>query len=153
MKKALFIIAAVAMVFSLNSCNKQNSTYGGTYVGTYQFFKQNSSTVDSVRNDKKLPVLQLTDNSVSVFDVIPLSKASEGIYETSEEGTSFLTTILSTFGVGAGVNESIKAVKLRADFTVSQHLTFTMAYEVSLLQGLANTEIRILQFDGDKQAK
>lgn len=153
MKKALFIIAAVAMVFSFSSCNKQNSQYGGTYVGNYQFFKQNSSTVDSVRNDKKLPVLQLTDNSVSVFDVIPLSKASEGVYETSEEGTSLLTTILSTFGVGVGVNESIKAVKLRADFTTSNHLTFTMAYEVSLLQGLANTEIRILQFDGDKQSK
>lgn len=153
MKKALFIIAAVAMVFSFSSCNKQNSQYGGTYVGNYQFFKQNSSTVDSVRNGKKLPVLQLTDNSVSVFDVIPLSKVSEGVYETSEEGTSLLTTILSTFGVGAGVNESIKAVKLRADFTTSNHLTFTMAYEVSLLQGLANTEIRILQFDGDKQSK
>lgn len=151
MKKALVIIAAVAMVFSFSSCGKLNSNYGGTYLGNYQFFKQNSSTVDSVRNGKKLPVLQLTENSVSVFDVIPLSKTSEGIYETSDEGTSLLTTILSTFGVGSGVNETIKGVKLRADFTTASHLTFTIAYEVSLLQGLANTEVRILQFDGDKQ--
>lgn len=151
MKKYLLIVAAVAMVFSFTSCKTDNTQFGGKYVGNYQFFKQNSSTVDSTRKGKTLPVLQLTENSVSVFDVIPLEKVSEGVFESSSEGGDLLTSILSLTGVNTAVGEQIKSVKLRADFTQSNHLTFTMSYNVEILNGLTGLEVRILQFDGDKQ--
>ena len=130
MKKSLFIIAAIALVFSFTSCNK-NSSYGGKYTGTYTFFKQNGSisTPDSVKKGKTVPVSQLTDASIQLYYILSLSKVSDG----------------------QNASEAITNVKIKADFTQKDHLTYVMTYDVQLL-GVATVEVRILQFDGDKQS-
>ncbi|MCQ2272440.1 MAG: hypothetical protein MJZ72_06615 [Bacteroidales bacterium] len=153
MKKYFVIIAAVVLAFAFTSCDKNSKPYNGTYVGTYSFFKAGgqSSDPDSTRTNKKLPVLQLSDASVSVYDVIPLSKESEGIYKTSQEGGALLSTLLGMIGVGQSTTEKINAVKMTADFTVENKLTFTVSYDVEL--GIGAIEVRVLQFEGTKKEK
>ena len=91
MKKFLLVVAAVAMVFSFSSCNKNASKYGGTYVGTYQFFKYNSETGTNeqdgaVQNGKKVPVLQITDDRVQLYGIIGMDRISDGVYKTVTSG-------------------------------------------------------------------
>lgn len=152
MKKSLFMIAAIALVFSFTSCNK-NSNYGGKYVGTYTFFKQNGSvsTPDSVKKGQTVPVLQLTDTRVRLYDVLALDQVSDGIYQSSEMQAEMMKQLLQVIGVGQTASEAISNVKLKADFTNKDHLTYVMTYDVML--GVATVEVRILQFDGDKQSK
>ena len=151
MKKSLFIIAALAIVFAFTSCNKENS-YAGKYKGTYTFFKQSGSvsTPDSVKSGKVVPVSQLTDASVQLYYILSLSKTSDGMFQSSEMQADLMKQLLQTVGVGANASEAISNVKVKADFTVPNHLTYVMTYDVQLL-GVANVEVRILQFDGDKQ--
>ncbi|MBO2525473.1 MAG: hypothetical protein IKP54_00735 [Bacteroidales bacterium] len=152
MKKSLFIIAAIALVFSFTSCNK-NSSYGGKYTGTYTFFKQNGSisTPDSVKKGKTVPVSQLTDASIQLYYILSLSKVSDGVFQSSEMQADLMKQLLQTIGVGQNASEAITNVKIKADFTQKDHLTYVMTYDVQLL-GVATVEVRILQFDGDKQS-
>ncbi len=152
MKKSLFIIAAIALVFSFTSCNK-NTSYGGKYTGTYTFFKQNGSisTPDSVKKGKTVPVSQLTDANVQLYYILSLTKVADGLYESSETQSELIKQLMQTVGIGENAAEAITNVKVKADFTQKDHLTYVMTYDVQLL-GVATVEVRILQFDGDKQS-
>ena len=151
MKKSLFVIAALAIVFAFTSCNKENS-YTGKYTGTYTFFKQDgsASNPDSVKTGKSVPILHTTENRVYLYDFLPLEKVSDGVFQTTELQSDMLSSLLQMIGVGQRTAESISNVKIRADFTQAKHLTYVMTYDVQLL-GVATVEVRILQFDGDKQ--
>lgn len=150
MKKSLLIIAAIALAFAFTSCDKTNS-YSGKYTGTYTFFKQNGSisTPDSVKKGKTVPVTQLTDASVQLYYILQLSKISDGMYQSSEMQSDLMKQLLTTVGVGETASEAITNVKVRADFTVPNHLTYVMTYTVEVY-GIG-IEVRILQFDGDRQ--
>lgn len=152
MKKSLFIIAAIALVFSFTSCNK-TSSYGGKYTGTYTFFKQNGSisTPDSVKKGKTVPVTQLTDANVQLYYILSLTKVADGRYESSETQSELIKQLMQVVGIGENASEAITNVKVKADFTQKDHLTYVMTYDVQLL-GVATVEVRILQFDGDKQS-
>jgi hypothetical protein len=152
MKKSLFIIAAIALVFSFTSCNK-TSSYGGKYTGTYTFFKQNGSisTPDSVNPGKTVPVTQLTDANVQLYYILSLTKVADGLYESSETQAELIKQLMQVVGIGENASEAITNVKVKADFTQKDHLTYVMTYDVQLL-GVATVEVRILQFDGDKQS-
>ena len=152
MKKSLFIIAAIALVFSFTSCNK-TSSYGGKYTGTYTFFKQNGSisTPDSVKKGKTVPVTQLTDANVGLYYILSLTKVADGLYESSETQSELIKQLMQAIGIGENAAEAITNVKVKADFTQKDHLTYVMTYDVQLL-GVATVEVRILQFDGDKQS-
>ena len=151
MKKSLFIIAALAIVFAFTSCNKENS-FTGKYKGTYTFFKQNgsASTPDSTKSGKTVPILSLTDAKIMLYDVLPMEKVSDGIYQTSEMQSEMMSQLLQLAGVGQAASEAITNVKVKADLTQKDHLSYVMTYDVQLL-GVATVEVRILQFDGDKQ--
>ena len=151
MKKSLFIIAALAIVFAFTSCNKENS-FTGKYKGTYTFFKQNgsASTPDSTKSGKTVPILSLTDAKIMLYDVLPMEKVSDGIYQTSEMQSDMMSQLLQLAGVGQAASEAITNVKVKADLTQKDHLSYVMTYDVQLL-GVATVEVRILQFDGDKQ--
>ena len=70
MKKSLFVIMALAVVFAFTSCNKENS-YTGKYKGTYTFFKQSgsASNPDSTKTGKTVPILQVYDTQVLLYDL------------------------------------------------------------------------------------
>ncbi|MBP5650902.1 MAG: hypothetical protein J6X01_07500 [Bacteroidales bacterium] len=150
MKKSLFVIAAIAIVFAFTSCNKENS-YTGKYKGTYTFFKQNGSVSnpDSTKSGKTVPVLQISDNTVMLYDVIPLYSTSDGMYKTSEMQGEMLTSLLQMAGVGQTAAEAISNVKVTADFAQKNTLMFKMTYDVEIYG--VGIEVRILQFDGEKQ--
>lgn len=150
MKKSLFIIAAIALVFSFTSCNKTTS-YGGKYTGTYTFFKQSGSisTPDSVKKGKTVPVSQLTETNVQLYYILSLTKVSDGIFQSSEMQSDLMKSLLQTVGVGETASEAITNVRVKADFTVPNHLTYVMTYTVEIYG--VGIEVRILQFDGDKQ--
>ncbi len=152
MKKGLFIIAAIALVFSFTSCNK-TSSYGGKYTGTYTFFKQSGSisTPDSVKKGKTVPVSQLTDANVQLYYILSLAKVADGLYQSSETQAELIKQLMQVVGIGENASEAITNVKVKADFTQKDHLTYVMTYDVQLL-GVATVEVRILQFDGDKQS-
>ena len=152
MKKGLFIIAAIALVFSFTSCNK-TTNYGGKYTGTYTFFKQNGSisNPDSVKKGKTVPVLQLTDSRVRLYDVLALDQVADGLYQSSEMQSEMIKQVLQIVGIGENASEAISNVKVKADFTQKDHLTYVRTYDVQLL-GVATVEVRILQFDGDRQS-
>ena len=151
MKKSLLIVMALAIVFAFTSCNKENS-YTGRYKGTYTFFKQNgsASTPDSTKSGKTVPILSLTDAKIMLYDVLPMEKVSDGIYQTSEMQSEMMSQLLQLAGVGQAASEAITNVKVKADLTQKDHLSYVMTYDVQLL-GVATVEVRILQFDGDKQ--
>lgn len=150
MKKLLVIVAAIAMAFSFASCKSNGQQYTGTYVGTYTFFKENNAAnPDSTKTNQKLPVLQLTDASVSMYDVIPLDKASEGIYKKSELGNTLFVSLLQLIGLSSSTSDKITAINMTADFTSTNNLTFTVSYDVDL--GLGKVEVRVMQFVGSKQ--
>lgn len=151
MKKSLLIIAALALVFAFTSCDKENS-YTGKYKGTYTFFKQNgsASNPDSTKTGKTVHILQTSNSSIMLYDVIPLYSTSDGVYQTSEMQGEMLKSLLQLAGVGQTVSETISNVKVKADLTTANHLTYVMTYDVQLL-GVATIEVRILQFDGERQ--
>lgn len=151
MKKSLLIIAALALVFAFASCDKENS-FTGKYKGTYTFFKQSgsASNPDSTKTGKTVPILQTSNSSIMLYDVIPLYSTSDGIYQTSEMQGEMLKSLLQLAGVGQTVSETISNVKVKADLTTPNHLTYVMSYDVQLL-GVATIEVRILQFDGERQ--
>lgn len=151
MKKSLFVIAAIALVFAFTSCNKEN-TYTGKYKGTYTFFKQSGSvsTPDSTKSGKTVPILQVSNTSIMLYDVIPLYATSDGIYQTSELQGDMLSSLLQLTGIGQNAAEAISNVKITADLTQKNFLMYKMTYEVELLN-LATVEVRILQFDGERQ--
>ncbi|MBP5663409.1 MAG: hypothetical protein J6X16_03970 [Bacteroidales bacterium] len=151
MKKTLFVIAALAIVFAFTSCNKENS-YTGKYKGTYTFFKQDGSVSnpDSTKSGKTVPILHTTENRVYLYDFLPMEKVSDGVFQTTELQSDMLSGLLQMIGVGQNAAENISNVKIRADFTQAKHLTYVMTYDVQLL-GVATVEVRILQFDGDKE--
>lgn len=150
MKKGLFIIMALALVFAFTSCNKENS-FTGKYKGTYTFFKQSGSisTPDSTKKGKTVPILSVTDSRIMLYDVLPMEKISDGIYQTSELQSDMMSQLLQLAGVGQATSEAITNVKVKADLTVPNHLTFVMTYQVEIYG--VGIEVRILQFDGDKQ--
>ncbi len=155
MKKFLLVVAAVAMVFSFSSCKKNASKYGGTYVGTYQFFKYNSETGTNeqdgaVQNGKKVPVLQITDDRVQLYGIIGLDRISDGQYKTVTSG-ELAKSLLMMVGVSEDRAERVKDITFTADFSSSNHLSYTMNYELEILNGLTSVEIHILKFEGDKQ--
>ena len=149
MKKGLFIIMALALVFAFTSCNKENS-FTGKYKGTYTFFKQSGSisTPDSTKKGKTVPILSVTDSRIMLYDVLPMEKISDGIYQTSELQSDMMSQLLQLAGVGQATSEAITNVKVKADLTVPNHLTFVMTYQVEIYG--VGIEVRILQFDGDK---
>ena len=151
MKKGLFIIAAIALVFSFTSCNK-TSSYGGKYTGTYTFFKQSGSisTPDSVKKGKTVPVTQLTDANVQLYYILSLTKVADGLYQSSETQSEIISQLLQAIGVGQNTSEAITNVKVKADFTTKDHLTYVMTYTVEIYG--VGIEVRILQFDGDRQS-
>jgi len=151
MKKTLFVIAALAIVFAFTSCNKENS-YTGKYKGTYTFFKQDGSVSnpDSTKSGKTVPIFHTTENRIYLYDFLPMEKVSDGVFQTTELQSDMLSSLLQMIGVGQNTAESISNVKIRADFTQAKHLTYMMTYDVQLL-GVATVEVRILQFDGDKE--
>ncbi len=151
MKKSLFIVAAIAIVFAFTSCNKENS-YTGKYKGTYTFFKAdgNVNNPDSTKSGKTVPVLQATTSSILLYDVIPLNATSDGIYATSDLQGELLSTLLQMTGISQNTADQISNVRITADLTQKDYLSFKATYDVSLY-GLATVEVRILQFDGQKQ--
>lgn len=151
MKKSLFVIAALAIVFAFTSCNKENS-YSGKYKGSYTFFKLSgsASTPDSTKSGKTVPVLHPYDTRIMLYDVLPMEKVSDGVYQTTEMQSSLMSQLLQLAGVGQNAAEQISNVKVKATFTGTTHLFYEMTYEVQLL-GSVGVEVRILQFEGDKQ--
>ncbi|MBO4655183.1 MAG: hypothetical protein J5644_06535 [Bacteroidales bacterium] len=151
MKKSLFVIAALALVFAFASCNKENS-YTGKYKGTYTFFKQSGSisNPDSTKSGKTVPILHPTESRIMLYDFLPMEKIADGVFQTTEMQSDIMSQLLQMAGVGQNAAENISNVKIRADFTVANHLTYVMTYEVQIL-GSVGVEVRILQFDGDRQ--
>jgi hypothetical protein len=151
MKKSLFIVAAIAIVFAFTSCNKENS-YTGKYKGTYTFFKADGSVnnPDSTKSGKTVPVLQVTSQTVMLYDVIPLYAVSDGIYKTTDLQGELLSTLLQMTGISQNTADQISNVKIEADLAQKDYLSFKVTYDVQLY-GLATVEVRILQFDGQKQ--
>lgn len=151
MKKSLFVIMALAVVFAFTSCNKENS-YTGKYKGTYTFFKQSgsASNPDSTKTGKTVPILQVYDTQVLLYDFLPMEKTSDGVFQTSDLQSDMLSNLLQYVGVGQVTASQIKKVKIRADFTQSNHMVYEMYYEVDL-GGILGVEVRILQFEGDRQ--
>jgi len=85
-----------------------------------------------------------------LYYIPSLSKTSDGVFQSSEMQADLMKQLLQTVGVGSTASEAITNVKVKADFTVPNHLTYVMTYDVQLL-GVANVEVRILQFDGDRE--
>ena len=85
-----------------------------------------------------------------LYDVIPLYATSDGIYQTSELQGDMLSSLLQLTGIGQNAAEAISNVKITADLTQKNFLMYKMTYEVELLN-LATVEVRILQFDGERQ--
>lgn len=150
MKKSLFIVMALAIVFAFTSCNKENS-YTGRYKGTYTFFKKdgNVNNPDSTKTGKTVPVLQVSNQSVMLYDVIPLYLTSTGIYQTSDLQGEMLSNLLQMTGIGKNAADQISNVKITADLSQTNYLMFKVTYEVNIYG--VGIEVRILQFDGQKQ--
>lgn len=156
MKKLLFAVVAMAIVFSFTSCKKSETSFAGTYVGTYTFFKYNDATQTNeqdgaVQNGKKVPVVQLTDSRVRLYGILPLDKVSEGRFESSQISVDLAKSLLVMVGVSQEMAERVTDMKFSADFTSANHMNFTMSYELEILNGLSTVEIHILKFSGDRQ--
>ena len=150
MKKVLLIVAAIAIVFSVNSC-KKGTTYGGDYVGTYTSFKyvNNQEQQDGEpQTNKKVSVRQLGDTQIYLYGIVPLDRKSDGVFGASELAGSVATQLLSAAGVGSFTSEQVKRINMEATFS-GNHLSYRMYYELEIAG--FGIDINILKFEGDKQ--
>jgi len=146
--KRLFPILLM-IVIGFTACSGEGSQYAGKYTGTFTILKDNTTKSGSVRITNN-PV---STNGILLYGVLPLEYTSTSVYEASSENVEYITQVLSSM-VGSNnfidsASEQVKNIKVKATFS-GNDLNLYVAYEVELLSGLANTEIRIIEFDGSK---
>lgn len=176
MKKVLLIVAAIAMVFSFNSCKKDSSNSDGStstlvtkYVGSYTFFKynedasaisfnsaaeaqQNGEEVEQVQQQKTVQVFQLTPDRIRLYYVLPMDRVANSVnsYENSALTTAIVTELITMLGAGQYAQA---AQNFRCVATLTEnHLSYKVVYDVPMtVVGVPlNIEVRVMQFEGDK---
>ncbi|MBP5206041.1 MAG: hypothetical protein J6Z44_04530 [Bacteroidales bacterium] len=141
----LFLILALAFV----GCEGTGSQYAGKYTGTFTIIKNNTTKQGSVRITNN-PV---STNGVLLYAVLPLEYTMTNTYEATSENVDYITQVLAAM-VGENnfidtASEKVKNIRVKCTFTGNE-LYMYVAYEVQLLSGLMNTEIRIIEFTGSK---
>ena len=141
----LFLILALAFV----GCEGTGSQYAGKYTGTFTIIKNNTTKQGSVRITNN-PV---STNGVLLYAVLPLEYTMTNTYEATSENVDYITQVLAAM-VGENnfidtASEKVKNIRVKCTFTGTE-LYMYVAYEVQLLSGLMNTEIRIIEFTGSK---
>ncbi|MCQ2283987.1 MAG: hypothetical protein MJZ57_03690 [Bacteroidales bacterium] len=147
--KKLFPILMV-LVLGLAACSNGNgSQYAGKYVGTFKFIKDSTTKQGSVRITNN----PLSQDGVLLYAVLPLNNVSTGKYSASSENVEYMSQILqSIFGSSNYIDtatEQVKNIKVDATFE-GNTLNMVVYYEVQMLSGLVNSEIRIVEFTGTK---
>jgi len=146
--KRLFPVFLV-LAFFFAACDGGGSQYAGKYTGTFTIIKDNTTKSGSVRITNN----PLSDNGILLYGVLPLEYTTTNTFETTSENTEYITQVLSSM-VGSNnfidsATEQVKNIIVKATFS-GNDLNLYVAYEVEFLNGLANTEIRIIEFDGSK---
>ena len=141
----LFLILALA----LTGCDGGGSQFAGKYSGTFTIIKNNTTKQGSVRITNN-PV---STNGVLLYGVLPLEYTMTNTYEATSENVDYITQVLASM-VGENnfidtASEKVKNIRVKCTFTGNE-LYMYVAYEVQFLNGLMNTEIRIIEFTGSK---
>ena len=141
----LFLILALAFV----GCEGTGSQYAGKYTGTFTIIKNNTTKQGSVRITNN-PV---STNGVLLYAVLPLEYTMTNTYEATSENVDYITQVLAAM-VGENnfidtASEKVKNIRVKCTFTGTE-LYMYVAYEVQLLSGLMNTELRIIEVTGSK---
>ena len=55
---------------------------------------------------------------------------ADGRYESSETQSELIKQLMQVVGIGENAAEAITNVKVKADFTQKDHLTYVMTYDV-----------------------
>ena len=141
----LFLILALAFV----GCEGTGSQYAGKYTGTFTIIKNNTTKQGSVR----ITNTPVSTNGVLLYAVLPLEYTMTNTYEATSENVDYITQVLAAM-VGENnfidtASEKVKNIRVKCTFTGNE-LYMYVAYEVQFLNGLMNTEIRIIEFTGSK---
>ena len=147
MKKLFPIFLILALAFT--GCEGGGSQFAGKYTGTFKIIKSNTTKSGSVRISNN----PASTNGVLLYYVLPLEYTMTNTYEAASENVEYITQVLSSM-VGENnfidsASEKVKNIKVKTTFS-GNDLYMYVAYEVQLLSGLMNTEIRIIEFNGSK---
>lgn len=148
MKKLLPIL--MILVLGLTACTPgTGSQYAGKYTGTFKFIKDSTTKEGSVRITNN----PLSQNGVLLYAVLPLDYVSTDHYRANSENVQYMTQVLEAiFGNNNYIDtasEQVKNIKVDAEFN-GNSLKMVVYYEVQMLSGLLNTEVRIVEFSGTK---
>lgn len=150
MKRLFPIIMALVLGIGLTACSNGNgSQYAGKYTGTFKFIKDSTTKEGSVRITNN----PLSADGVLLYAVLPLNNVTTGKYSASSENVEYMTQVLEAiFGNSNYIDaasETVKNIKVDATFS-GNSLEMVVYYEVEMLSGLINSEVRIVEFNGTK---
>ena len=145
MKKLIFALSVLALVFAACEENEKTAAYTGTYEGVYTF-GNNDSTKAGI-----IPVMNNPfGNGLLLYSVLPFDTTDTvGLFRASSQIVPTMISVLKYIGVDLG-QDSIKSMDATAQFK-DNTMTLNLSYSFEMLE--AEIGVNLIKFEGTKKSE